>query len=246
MSTIHLFIQRKSGIGNSTAAFYLVQYLMERKKKCLVFDVDQLNPTLSRTVSFEAKVVKIFAADRTTIIKNAFDEMVEACENMESDAVIDVGSSSFIPMLEYCDRNDIFTLWHELGHRCRIHSIITGRYFADTCDWLDEIMRRTRHVSSISADVWLNPFTGPVEKEGHTFEDTIQYRENKRRIRSLVSMLLPENSGMFGKYAFKEMMAAGETFEEYCRSLHFILSRQTMCMFRQKQFAVLDKVRMTD
>jgi hypothetical protein len=234
-------MQGKGGVGKSLLAFYVAQYVKDQKQKCLVFDTDPLNPTLSRTVSFEAKVVKLLADDRTTIIKSAFDEMIEACENMDSDAVIDVGASSFVPMLEYCGKNGVFDLWHSMGHECRIHSIITGKDFADTCNWFGEIMRRTRHLPSVSAVVWLNPFTGPVEKDGRIFEDTVQYRENQDRIQAILPMPLPASEGVFGMRSFNEMMAAGETLEEYHRGPHFIMERQTMIMFRRKLFEMMDR-----
>lgn len=240
MSIIHLVMQGKGGVGKSLLAFYLAQYVKDFKKKCLVFDTDPLNPTLSRTASLDAKVVKLLDDDRTTIVKSAFDEMIEACENLDSDAVIDIGSSSFVPMLEYCGKNDVFDLWQTMGHNCLIHSIITGKDFTDTCDWFGEIMRRTRHLSSISSFVWLNPFTGPVEKDGRSFESTVQYQENKDRIRAILTMPLPKSVGSLGMYAFNEMMAAGETFEEYRCGRHYLMERQSMVMFKRKIFAVMD------
>jgi hypothetical protein len=241
MSTIHLVMQGKGGVGKSLLAFYVAQYVKDQKQKCLVFDTDPLNPTLSRTASFEAKVVKLLADDRTTIIKSAFDEMIEACENMDSDAVIDVGASSFVPMLEYCGKNGVFDLWDSMGHKCLVHSIITGKDFTDTCDWFGEIMRRTRHLPSVSAVVWLNPCTGPVEKDGRIFEDTVQYKENRDRIRTILPMPLPASVGSFGMRSFNEMMAAGETLEEYHRGPHFIMERQTMIMFKRKLFEMMDR-----
>lgn len=241
MSIINLVMQGKGGCGKSLIAFYIAQYIKEQKGKCLVFDTDPLNPTLSRTVSFEARIVDILAADRTTIVKSAFDGMIEACEKMESDAVIDIGASSFVPMLEYCAKNDVFSLWHSMGHECRIHSIITGKDFVDTCGWFGEIMRRTRHVSSISAVVWLNSFAGNVEKDGHTFLDTVQYAENKECIRDIIDMPVPKDVGVFGMKAFNEMMACGETLEEYHSGGHFIMERQVMIMFKRKLFGMMDR-----
>lgn len=240
MSIIHLVMQGKGGVGKSLLAFYIAQYVKDFKTKCLVFDTDPLNPTLSRTVSLNAKVVKLLADDRTTIVKSAFDEMIEACENLESDAVIDVGSSSFVPMLEYCGKNDVFDLWQAMGHDCIVHSIITGKDFTDTCDWFGEIMRRTRHIASVSSFVWLNPFTGPVEKDGRIFENTVQYQENKDRIRAILTMPLPSSVGCFGMPAFNEMMAVGETFDEYHHGHHFIMERQTMIMLKRKVFTMMD------
>jgi cellulose biosynthesis protein BcsQ len=100
MSNIHLVMQGKGGVGKSLLAFYLAQYIREKSGKCLVFDTDPLNQTLARTTTLEARVVRILADDHITIMKNAFDLMIEECETEEADVVIDVGASSFVPMLE--------------------------------------------------------------------------------------------------------------------------------------------------
>jgi hypothetical protein len=102
-------------------------------------------------------------------------------------------------------------------------------------------MKRTRHVPSVEAYVWLNPFTGRVEQDGREFTDTVQYKENKDRIRTILPMPLPASVGSFGMRSFNEMMAAGETFEEYCRGRHFIMERQTMIMFKRKLFEMMDR-----
>jgi hypothetical protein len=47
--------------------------------------------------------------------------------------------------------------------------------------------------------------------------------------------------GMFGMKSFNEMMACGETFEEYHSSgRHFIMERQTMIMFKRKLYDLMD------
>jgi CO dehydrogenase nickel-insertion accessory protein CooC1 len=95
MSKIHLVMQGKGGVGKSLLAFYLAQYVKEKNGKCLAIDTDPLNQTLARTAALEAKVVRILADDHITIMKNAFDLMIEECEAEDADVVIDVGASSF-------------------------------------------------------------------------------------------------------------------------------------------------------
>ena len=132
MAKIHLVMQGKGGVGKSLLAFYIAQYVREKNGKCLVFDPDPLNQSLARTTALEARVVRILADDHITIMKNAFDLMIEECETEDADVVIDVGASSFVPMLEYCAVNGVYDLWHEMGHACILHSIITGKDFLDT------------------------------------------------------------------------------------------------------------------
>lgn len=240
MSKIHLVMQGKGGIGKSLLAFYLAQYVKEKNGKCLVFDTDPLNQTLARTAALEAKVVKILADDHITIMKNAFDLMIEECEAEESDVVIDVGASSFVPMLEYCALNGVYDLWHEMGHTCILHSIITGKDFGDTCKMFAVVMEKTGRRPSVSSIVWLNPFAGPVEKDGKGFNKTTVYRDNERHIKAVLPMPAFTND-MFHP-DFLAMMESGQIFDEAIANPAIsIMSRQRIKMMKRDIFGVMDK-----
>ncbi len=240
MSKIHLVMQGKGGVGKSLLAFYLAQYVREKSGKCLVFDTDPLNQTLARTTALEARVVRILADDHITIMKNAFDLMIEECETEDADVVIDVGASSFVPMLEYCAVNGVYDLWHEMGHACILHSIITGKDFLDTCAKFAVVMEKTGRRSSVSSIVWLNPFAGAVEKDGKGFNQTAVYRENERHIKAVLPMPAFTND-MFHP-DFLAMMEAGKTFDEVIADpVVPIMSRQRIKMMKRDVFGIMDK-----
>lgn len=240
MSNIHLVMQGKGGVGKSLLAFYLAQYVREKTGKCLAFDTDPLNPTLSRTTALEVKLLRILADDHTTILKNAFDLMIEACAEMDSDVVIDIGASSFIPMLEYCDKNGVHDLWREMGHDCILHSIVTGKDFAETCGMFGVVMEKTGRLSSVSSVVWLNPYAGPVEMGGLGFEKTSVYRENERHIRAVLPM--PAFTDDMFKPDFLAMMGAGKTFDEVIADPAVpIMNRQRIKMMKREVFGVMER-----
>jgi hypothetical protein len=240
MSKIHLVMQGKGGVGKSLLAFYIAQYVREKSGKCLVFDTDPLNQTLARTASLEAKVVRILADDHITIMKNAFDLMIEECEAEEADVVIDVGASSFVPMLEYCTKNGVYDLWHEMGHTCILHSIITGKDFRDTCKMFGVVMEKTGRLSSVSSVVWLNPFAGAVEQDGMGFEDTVFYRDNMDAIKSVLPMPAFIDDMMHGD--FLAMMEEGKTFDEIISDLAVpLMRRQRTRMMKKRVMDVLDR-----
>jgi hypothetical protein len=233
-------MQGKGGVGKSLLAFYIAQYVREKTGKCLVFDTDPLNPTLSRTGALEARILRILADDHITIMKNAFDEMIEACASMEADAVIDIGASSFVPMLEYCAKNGVYDLWQEMGHTCILHSIITGKDFADTCRMFSVVMEKTGRLPSVSSAVWLNPFAGPVEKDGRGFEKTGVYRDNERHIKAVLPM--PAFTDDMFHPDFLAMMDANRTFDEMIAdSTVPIMSRQRIKMMKRDVFNVMDR-----
>ncbi len=240
MSNIHLVIQGKGGVGKSLLAFYLAQYIKEKTGKCLVFDTDPLNPTLSRTTSLDATILRILAEDNITILKTAFDQMIEACVSMDSDAVIDIGTSSFISMLEYCDLNGIYELWQEMGHSCILHSIITGKDFAETCRLFGVVMEKTGRLDSISSIVWLNPYAGPVEMDGRGFERASVYRENESHIRAVLPM--PAFTSDMFKPDFLAMMNSNRTFDEMLADSNVpIMTRQRIRMMKREVFDVMDR-----
>jgi len=240
MPKIHLVMQGKGGVGKSLLAFYLAQYVKEKTGKCLVFDTDPLNHTLARTKALEAKVVKILADDHFTILKTAFDLMIEECEAEGADVVIDVGASSFVPMLEYCALNDVYGFWHEMGHSCILHSIITGKDFADTCRMFSVVMEKTGKLPSVSSVVWLNPFAGPLEKDGKGFEDTAVYRENERHIRAV--LLMPAFTNEMFRTDFLAMMEAGKTFNEAIDAPSSLsMSKQRFKIMKRDVFGIMDK-----
>ena len=240
MSKIHLVMQGKGGVGKSLLACYIAQYVREKNGQCLVFDTDPLNATLARTKALDAKILHILADDHITIVKNAFDEMIEGCISTDADAVIDIGASSFVPMLEYCEKNGVYDLWQEMGHACVLHSIITGKDFMDTCRLFAVVMEKTGRLPSVSSVVWLNPFAGPVEKDGKGFDKTAVYQEYERHIKAVLPM--PAFTDDMYKPDFLAMMDAGRTFDEMIEeSTVHVMSRQRARMMKREVFDVMDR-----
>ena len=240
MAKIHLVMQGKGGVGKSLLAFFIAQYLKHRTGKCLVFDTDPLNQTLARTAALDAKVLKLLADDHITIMKNAFDEMIESCETLDANVVIDIGASSFVPMLEYCAKNGVYDLWQSMGHNCIVHSIITGKDFADTCKMFGIVMEKTGRIPSVSSIVWLNPFSGPVEKDGMGFDETVFYRENKEHIKAVLPMPAFVTDTMH--HDFLALMDAGKTFDEFINDpSNRLMSRQRVKMMQSEVYAVMGR-----
>ncbi len=240
MAKIHLVMQGKGGVGKSLLAFYIAQYQKHRTGKCLVFDTDPLNQTLARTTALEARVLKLLADDHTTIMKNAFDEMIESCEALDANVVIDVGASLFVPMLEYCDKNCVYDLWQSMGHKCILHSIITGKDFLDTCKMFGIVMEKTGRIESISSVVWLNPFAGSVEKDGMGFDQTVVYRENKDHIKAVLPM--PAFTSDTMHHDFLALMDAGKTFDEFINDpVNRLMARQRVRMMQEEVYQVMGR-----
>lgn len=159
---------------------------------------------------------------------------------MHADVVIDVGASSFVPMLEYCAKNGVYDLWHDMGHACILHSIITGKDFKDTCKMFGVVMEKTGRLSSVSSIVWLNPFAGPVEQNGMGFEDTVIYKENQEYIKAVLPM--PAFTDEMMHRDFLAMMDEGKTFAEVIDDRDVpLMRRQRTKMMKKEVMSVLGR-----
>ena len=242
MAKIHLVMQGKGGVGKSLLAFYIAQYVKEKTGECHVFDTDPLSATLSRTSSLNARMLNILAPDHITIIKTAFDDMIEHCVAADADTVIDIGANSFVPMLEYCDKNGTYDLLEEMGCTCILHSIITGKDFLNTCRMFGVVMEKTGHLPSVSSVVWLNPFSGPVRHEVRGFNETAVYRDNKHHIKAVLPM--PAFSDEMYMPDFLAMMNSGMTFDEVIANPETrVMTRQRIAMMKREVFSVMDRAK---
>ena len=79
MSTVHLILQGKGGVGKSFAAFLLAQYLPDKSILVRCFDADPINNTLANFPALNAvKVDLIENSDKgRRIDPRRFDDLVE-------------------------------------------------------------------------------------------------------------------------------------------------------------------------
>src|SRR5271167_734116 len=79
MSTVHLILQGKGGVGKSFAAFLLAQYLPDKSVLVRCFDADPINNTLANFPALNAvKVDLIENSDKgRRIDPRRFDDLVE-------------------------------------------------------------------------------------------------------------------------------------------------------------------------
>ena len=97
LSTIHLSLQGKGGVGKSLVASILAQYLLDRGKPVRCIDTDPLNKTLSQYRGLPTKQLKLLREGG--IDTRAFDGLMDQLLT-EGDAifVVDNGASTFIPL----------------------------------------------------------------------------------------------------------------------------------------------------
>jgi len=131
MSTVHLILQGKGGVGKSFAAFLLAQYLPDKSVLVRCFDADPINNTLASFPALNAvKVDLIENSDKgRRIDPRRFDDLVEQITGQPAEAhvIVDTGSSAFVPLLHYVLSNEVQVILSQGGHQLVVHTVITWR-----------------------------------------------------------------------------------------------------------------------
>jgi len=186
MSAIHMMLQGKGGVGKSLAASLLTQYLMSKISSDSVccIDADPVNDTFSGYKAFPVKRIDILNKDKN-INARAFDGLIEQLVGHDGVAVVDNGSSTFVPLSAYMIENNVVPFLTEMGKTVYIHTVLTGgQGLDDTMTGLNTLLS-TQPAQIV---VWENEYFGEVIKEGKRFIDSKMYDKNKERIQGIVTI----------------------------------------------------------
>ncbi|MCU6502297.1 hypothetical protein LPN04_31330 [Rugamonas sp. A1-17] len=234
MSTIHLVLTGKGGVGKSYISTILAQYL---PPDTFCGDTDPSNPTFTSYKAIGARHFNIMTDDMN-IDKSRFDALMDIMLEHEGDCLVDNGSSSFLPMMAYILENNVIDFLQEAGKTVVIHSVLIGGL------GLEET---TRGVSSLLQSqvapivIWENELYGPVEMNGMRFADTDAYSKHKERILGIVR-IAARGADTYGKDLHR-MTSQKLTFDEVDQSTEFgAFNKQRMRTVRRDIFKQLDQL----
>lgn len=201
MATIHTIVQGK-GVGKTIIAGLLVQYLRdERGQTVLCLDTDTLNASLSNFTALQAKQVEI--ADLTAHCHTIPQEIAHVA--------IDTSTAGYLPFCSQMQDKFLPALT-EAGHILHMHTVVTGGQPA--LETFNGFRSLASNFPMLPLTVWLNPFYGPLELQGKSFEESRVYQEYSASVHALVR--LPENS-QFPQKDFQTMLAKHLTFKAALR-----------------------------
>lgn len=238
MATIHLILQGKGGVGKSMIAAFIAQYKLTKGKPPLCIDTDPVNASFQAYKSL--KVQRLTIMQDEEIDPRSFDQLVELISNAKGDVVIDNGASSFVPLSAYLITNQVPALLHDMKHQLVVHTVITGgQAQSDTLHGFTQLVKQ--FPADVSFVVWLNPYWGPIERDGKAFEQMKAYLENKDRVSAILR--LPDlKKETFGR-DLSDMLQAHLTFDEaMALSSITIMARQRLSIIKKQifeQFAVV-------
>ena len=236
MAKIHMVLQGKGGVGKSMIAATLAQYKAAKGQKPLCVDTDPVNATFEGYKALNARRLHIMDGDE--INTRHFDALVELIAPVENDVTIDNGASSFVPLSHYLISNQLPTLLQDMGHELVVHTVITGgQALLDTVSGFAQLA--SQFPTECLFVVWLNPYWGPIDHEGKSFEQMKAYTTNKSRVSAIIQIpALKEET--YGR-DFAEMLQARLTFDEALamKSLT-IMTRQRLKIVRTQLFGQLE------
>lgn len=236
MANIHMMLQGKGGVGKSLSAAMLAQYMHSQAAVPLCIDTDPVNATFHGYQALHVHRIELMEDDE--INPRGFDALIDLLAQSSSDAIIDNGASSFVPLSHYLISNQVPALLEELGHQLVVHTVITGgQALLDTVNGFahlaSQFPAQTRFVA------WLNPYWGPVEHEGKSFEQMKAYLANKDRLLAIVR--LPElKKETFGR-DLAGMLQERLTFDEALATPALtLMTRQRLKIIKRLVYGQLD------
>lgn len=233
MSKVHMVLQGKGGVGKSLIAAMIAQYKISKGQTPICVDTDPVNATLNGYKKLSVKKLEILEGDE--INSRHFDTLIEMIvANDKNDIIIDNGASSFVPLSHYLITNDVPALLRDMGHELVIHTVVTGgQALIDTLGGFGHLVEQ--YPSECTFVVWLNPYWGPIEDNGKTFEQMKVYTSNKSRVSAIIK--IPDlKEETFGR-DLSEMLQAKQTFNEAIEAEgNTIMMRQRLKIVQRQMF----------
>lgn len=236
MAKIHLILQGKGGVGKSMIAATIAQYKIFKGQTPLCIDTDPVNCTFEGYEALGVTHLDIMEANE--INPRNFDKLIELVASSKNDVIIDNGASSFVQLTHYLITNRVTELLSEMGHETVIHTVITGgQAFLDTVNGFAHLV--SQFPTKVLFVVWLNPYWGPVEYEGKTFEQIKVYTTHKARISAIVH--IPDLKEETFGYDLNAMLQKRLTFDEAIGTESLtIMTRQRLKIIKNQLFEQLD------
>ena len=236
MAKIHMVLQGKGGVGKSLIASALAQYKASKGQQPKCIDTDPVNATLYGYKALNVHKLQIMEGDE--INPRNFDSLVELIAPSEHDVIIDNGASSFVPLSHYLITNKVPELLQSMGHELVIHTVITGgQALLDTVAGFGQLAGQ--YPAEALFVVWLNPYWGPIEHEGKSFEQLKAYTANKSRVSAIVQ--IPNlKAETFGR-DLSEMLQDRLTFDEaIAMETNTIMTRQRLKIVKTQLYDQMD------
>ena len=175
---IHWMMQAKGGVGKSTCASFLLQYLQGKGRTVQGLDVDPSNHTLKAYKALPVTVVDLIEDEE--INPRLFDAAMVRMLNEASDFVIDTGSSGFVPLWNYVVQNRVMELIRKKGRSVYLHTVVAGG--GPLLETLSSMKSLATTVGEQEMIVWANEREAKVQIDGKKLWEMAAYQESESKI----------------------------------------------------------------
>ncbi len=246
MADVHFILQTKGGVGKTFVAWNLIQYRKTKTKNTLPYDADPLNQgsSLSSYKALKVEPLKLLNIEKN-IDKHQFDALMEKIlsSSEDTDIFIDVGSSSFNPLISYLQENEAVPYLIDQGHNVYFHTILaSGKELEDTTIGIAELIQTFNFKNIV---VWVNPFWGKVEVDGKRFAETKFCQAHKDNILAIIN--LPEYSELVRRDVLeilKQALIYDELEKKGKGPLAQTMNQRRVLGFKKKIFELLDEAKL--
>lgn len=241
MSSIHLILQGKGGVGKSLISAFVAQYVQSKGGKLVCADTDPVNRTFTKYISLDVAPIEI--AEGGTVMQQKFDPLMEIIADTDADFVIDNGSSTFLPLTKYLAENDIFQVMAELGKKVYLHTVlVNGQAKSDTYDGMVELLSKVNKYAKVV--IWENEVAGTIEFDGHSVTASKPYKDAEKagKIAGIVRIVDRTQSDAFIS-DIKKMTSNSMTLADVMESTEFnFLAKNRLKKVVGEVFVELDRV----
>jgi len=237
VTTIHISLQGKGGVGKSLISTILSQYLVSRGRDVHGIDADPVNQTMSEYRALA--VCRLNLLREGSVNPREFDLLMERFLTESGTFVVDTGASTFIPLWHYLLENHALDYLRERGKRVFIHSVITGgQSLNDTLGGFEQLAETTQEKNIV---VWLNEYFGAVLQDGSSFRDMAVFKKHVGKVHGSVA-IVRRTADTFGRDV-EEMVCQKMTFDEALNGDGFtIMAKQRLRVVQRDLFDQLDAI----
>lgn len=236
---LHISLQGKGGVGKSYISALLMQYIQDKNGNVIGIDTDPSNRTLADIKSLDVMSLELMQDNQISVAK--FDDLTMYLLDLKDKvAVMDVGATTFLPLVNYLLESDIINLILSNKYNIILHiPVVGGEAMSDTLNGLEQLIGAFK--GSCTYIVWANEHFGKLtDKDGKHFEEMEAYTKNKKYIHGLV--YLPKNPELI-TLAIEKMKKAKATFDDVLKDPSFnILDKSRIGIVKKDIWGKLDLV----
>ena len=207
-NAVHLMCQAKGGVGKSTCAAFLTQFLQHKGRAVEGLDADPSNHTLAAYKGLPVSAVELM--EDGEVNPKRFDAVMQRLLTEDKDFVVDTGASSFISLWNYVVQNDALEMLRTSGRRVYVHVIVAGG--GAQLETLYNLKTIAPTVTGKEIIVWVNEHEAKVEKGDKKLPDMAAFKESADKIAGTV-LVERRNPQTFGA-DLRKMITDRLTFGE--------------------------------